>query len=519
MDMAGHWLVCGSDDGNVLVADLDAVISNPLKAQLQKYKHSGGMSFLDDKYRGITEIHCMPCEAFGSSGKGDSTTGQLVFSGCSKGIIKAWVLHDKYNAAAVDPALSYGLVSNQLTPPMGGGGGSNPAASTSWSVTMKLRMKQALTVVKAHSSPITSLLSKPFSYPAADEGGVGEMGWLLYSGDSSGGVAITRGSETSSNSMSSAANIFPQNNDSDTVIGGITTLALIGGNSASTHHIQSNQHSPFAASGITGSIWKNMRGNTNNRLSQYQDILVVGTSSGIVSALDVSTATPVFHSHGHRDKVVQVVGLKSNEFLSCSLDRTIKLWDIRVKSRSSGKALGGSSSIPQYGCRNLGSPSHRKCAASPVTSIAIGGWDNSLVISTSADGFVRIWDLRFNFNVPCRILKGHTNRITSLCWDGRNDFHSASHDGTVRSWDSISGQCTNVIHAFANDSDCQFSMPESEGITHLAMSQFRGGGFSSSTSEYGNNYSPDRRSAPPSLKHCVVARSWSGALKTFVHEM
>jgi len=356
--MAGHWLVCGSDDGNVLVADLDAVISNPLKPQLQKYKHSGGISFLDDKYRGITEIHCMPCESFGSSnGKGD---GQLVFSGCSKGIIKAWVLHDKYNAAASDPAISYGLINNQLTPPMGGGGGSNPAASTSWSVTMKLRMKQALTVVKAHSSPITTLLSKPFSYPAIDEGSAGEMGWLLYSGDSSGSVAITRGSETSTNSMSSAANICPQGS-SDTVTGGITTFALIGGNSASAHHIQSNQHSPFASSGTSGSLWKtNMRGNSNNRLSQYQDILVVGTSSGIVSALDVSTATPVFHSHGHRDKVVQVVGLKSNEFLSCSLDRTIKLWDIRVKSRSSGKALGGSASIPQYGCRNLGSPSHRK---------------------------------------------------------------------------------------------------------------------------------------------------------------
>lgn len=365
MDMAGHWLVCGSDDGNVIVADLDAVISNPQKCQLQKYKHSGGISFLDDKYRGITEIHCMPCEAaYGASSKSESASGQLVFSGCSKGIIKAWMLHDKYNASSsMDPMTSYG----QMTPPpmnsgVGGGGSSNPAASTSWSVTMKLRMKQALTVVKAHSSPITSLLSKPFSYPAAVEGNVGEMGWLLYSGDSSGSVAITRGSETSSNSMSSAAKICPQSSESDTITGGITTLALIGGNnSAPSHHLQNIQHSPFGASGASGSLWKTgMRGNNTNRLSQYHDILVVGTSSGVVSALDVSTATPVFHSHGHRDKVVQVVGLRSNEFLSCSLDRTIKLWDIRVKSRTSGKALGGSAAIPQYGCTNLGSPSQRK---------------------------------------------------------------------------------------------------------------------------------------------------------------
>ena len=70
-----------------------------------------------------------------------------------------------------------------------------------------------------------------------------------------------------------------------------------------------------------------------------------------------------------------------------------------------------------------------QCAYSAITGIAVGGGDNSLVVSSSADGQVRLWDLRFNVNVPCRVLKGHSNRISSLCWDGRSDFHTASHDG------------------------------------------------------------------------------------------
>ena len=66
-----------------------------------------------------------------------------------------------------------------------------------------------------------------------------------------------------------------------------------------------------------------------------------------------------------------------------------------------------------------------------MTGIAVGGGDSSLVISSSADGQVRIWDLRFNFNVPCRVLKGHSNRVSSLYWDGHSDFHTASHDGRI----------------------------------------------------------------------------------------
>ena len=355
VDTAGHWLVCGSADGNLLVGDLDAMTANAPKAQLQKYKHSTGMNFLDDKYKGITTINCLPTAIENVDGvrKGEASLGQMVFSGCSKGIIKAWLLHEKYSNEQPQS-----IATNAVHTPMAGSyvGGGN-SSSSSWSLAMKMRMKQALTVVKVHSSPITAMLSQSFRYPSlADDAAVGDGGWLLYSGDSSGVVAITRGSEMSTNSVSAGANIIPADNELCSA-GGITSFTLIGSSSSSA--IQSaSQQQPFNAS---SSYWKSsLGGSGNRRISHYNDILVVGTNSGIVSALDVSTATPVFYCVGHNDKVVQVVGLSSNEFLSCSFDRTIKLWDIRTKTRSSVISIGGSGGLQSWGSKTLGSPSHRK---------------------------------------------------------------------------------------------------------------------------------------------------------------
>lgn len=359
VDTAGHWLVCGCDDGNLLVTDLDAATSNPAKTLPQKYKHSG-MSFLDDKYRGITSIHCMPTHVnhFDSGGNGDST-GQLVFSGCSKGMIKAWLLHDKYSGVSGhDPQMQPSQPNQQTggpySTPVGGnyvGSNGAVASSSSWSIAMKMRMKQSLTVVKAHSNPISALLAQPYHLP---EGAAGDdVGWLLYSGDSVGTVAISRGSEISSSSSSSGANVVPVDNDFGSV-GGISSLTLLGGGSSGGASQQPFNTSPSA------SYWKSPPSGGNRRFSYFNDILVVGTSAGIVSALDVSTATPVFYCRGHKEKVVQVAGLRSNQFLSCSLDRTIKLWDIRMKSRSSVISIGGSSGIQPWGCKNLGSSTFQK---------------------------------------------------------------------------------------------------------------------------------------------------------------
>ena len=151
---------------------------------------------------------------------------------------------------------------------------------------------------------------------------------------------------------------------------------------------------------------------------------------------------------------------------------------------------------------------------------------------------MRLWDLRFNVNVPCRVLKGHSNRISSLCWDGRSDFHTASHDGysylhlillwlfgsslkvvllglsgTVRSWDSISGHCTNLINVSNHQSGSNKNFPvDVDGITDLAMSQFRSlsSDNSSNTDLRGNSFH--------SQKQCMLARSWSGSLKAYFCE-
>ena len=74
-----------------------------------------------------------------------------------------------------------------------------------------------------------------------------------------------------------------------------------------------------------------------------------------------------------------------------------------------------------------------------------GGTDN-LIFAGSADGEVRMWDLRFDNVDPSLTFKGHTDRVSSLLIPGIKDrsmIVTSSLDGTVRTWDSTVGVLTS----------------------------------------------------------------------------
>jgi WD40 repeat protein len=54
----------------------------------------------------------------------------------------------------------------------------------------------------------------------------------------------------------------------------------------------------------------------------------------------------------------------------------------------------------------------------PVTCMEVAGLNDTLVVSGSADGLLRVWDTRYDVTTPCATLKGHSDRVRI------NDLHS-----------------------------------------------------------------------------------------------
>eukprot|EP01034_Spumella_vulgaris_P021442 gene21442-27474_t len=480
LDTVANYLVVGAEEGHLCVTDLTN------GSEILRMKHSSGSG---DRYQGVTAVASLPSAI---------NNGYLFFSACSLGIVKAWTLPQK----TIDQHAASG----------------NKTSPTYWTgMTMALRNKTSLASIKTHSSTVTSLKVVPYS----------NQSWLLASGDGKGEVTISRGTETTSTTVSVGANLcLPGVFNSSTAAGSSTAPQQVG--SDKSRGITAMKNVSITTMSFLGKAFghaeppKTMRSDhkakatpSNSSANQGNDeLLAVGTSNGMITLLDIQTSQPVYHADGHKGAVTKVLGLRSNMFISAGMDRSLKLWDIRVKNRNGIPAFGQTNnrSLDE---RSLGSSEGLyRCAASPITDITVGGWDNTLVVSASADGVLRLWDLRYDVNVPCSVLKGHSNRVSSLSWNGRDEFYSASHDGTVRSWDSISGKNVNTLHAFGADT----------GIVSLGVTTFAGG--NSASHSYTAKIAQTNKdgfvcqelslvNTAPVKRTCIVAASWGGVVKGF----
>ncbi|KAM9853533.1 uncharacterized protein ACBR49_004342 [Aulostomus maculatus] len=136
------------------------------------------------------------------------------------------------------------------------------------------------------------------------------------------------------------------------------------------------------------------------------------------------TCSQVFEGHTHY--VMQVVfnPKDHNQFVSCSLDRTIKVW--QLGSKTPNFTLEGH----ERGVNSVGYYS---------------GGDKPYLISGADDKLVKIWDYQ---NKTCvQTLEGHAQNVTSV------SFHpelpvilSGSEDGTVRVWHSTTYRHENTLN-------------------------------------------------------------------------
>jgi len=131
---------------------------------------------------------------------------------------------------------------------------------------------------------------------------------------------------------------------------------------------------------------------------------------------DANTGQRIKRFQGH-DAVVNAVDVNrvhSNLVVSASDDRTVRLWDSRVRG-------------------DVGQMEHEfQC-----TAVAYGGNDGNTIYTGGIDNFINAWDVRKggNYNMMMK-MKGHKDTITCLALSPKGThLLSNSMDGTLKTWD------------------------------------------------------------------------------------
>ena len=121
-----------------------------------------------------------------------------------------------------------------------------------------------------------------------------------------------------------------------------------------------------------------------------------------------------------------------------SMDKTVKVWDLRRTS--------GSSSRCPLLRHTLRGHSDWIASLDSISSAADGGF-GLLLASGSADHTIRVWHLAADGECT-HTLVGHSHQVSALKWrrsGGGGQLVSASWDRSVRVWHVESGQCVRTL--------------------------------------------------------------------------
>jgi len=173
-------------------------------------------------------------------------------------------------------------------------------------------------------------------------------------------------------------------------------------------------------------------GDCSGRIFLSESLLPIANNSNDGGLSNMNCAVPITWSQspspfvGHRGSVEDLQWSPTEEsvFASCSIDGTIRIWDVRMRKEAA-----------------------RTFEASNRVDVNVISWNTKvayLLASGADDGDIRVWDLRSLKNSSssneCSSVahfKWHTDQITALEWDPNDESTLAASgaDNQVTIWD------------------------------------------------------------------------------------
>jgi len=128
--------------------------------------------------------------------------------------------------------------------------------------------------------------------------------------------------------------------------------------------------------------------------------------------------TPLQTFSGHKEPVSCLLWTDEHELMSSGWDHCIRLWDTSTATNK-----------------------HTLTGNKVVLSISYSS-QNNLLVSGSADKFIRLFDVRTSGDVVLKMLTSHEGWVAGVDWSPNNDnlLVSGSYDCAVKLWDI---RCTN----------------------------------------------------------------------------
>lgn len=198
------------------------------------------------------------------------------------------------------------------------------------------------------------------------------------------------------------------------------------------------------------------------RLDFHNQEMALGTSDGHIELRSLSPeAGTRLRIKGHNAAVVSLdVSAAQDLMISSSVDRTVRLWDIKggrcIRVLRDGSSIDtqvifGGNSIITTARDEVILVWHKPDQPHPREIRHPGGVrfvesNGKLLLSAGDDGTIRVWDLATG---QCtRVLEGHTQSVSCLSLNSDGSMLlSGSSDQSIRLWDLQTGLCTQTYVA------------------------------------------------------------------------